>query len=317
MHLTTNETNGSSNHFHGHNRQEVTRILIQSLSDLGYHSTAQQLSRESGYELEVPSVAAFRTAIQDGDWAEAETLLLGKAGSEGLPLCEGATQDDMLFLMRQQKYLELLELRHLSKALMVLRQELTPLHQDTARLHALSSLMMCRSAEDLRLQARWDGASSSSRNTLLSQLSKSISPSVMIPEHRLAVLLDYVQQQHIDSCLYHNTTDPPSLLHDHICERNNFPLHITHELHHHRDEVWHLEFSHDGSMLASASKDNSVMVYDTTSWTLISRLEQPNAQPESGVCYISWSPDSTYLLACSQTKELTIYEVRVRPQPCL
>ena len=112
-------------------------------------------------------------------------------------------------------------------------------------------------------------------------------------------------------------SDPPSLLHDHICERTNFPLHITHELQHHRDEVWHLEFSHDGSMLASASKDNSVMVYDTTSWMLISRLEQPNTQQESGVCYISWSPDSTYLLACSQTKELTIYEVRVRSWSCI
>ena len=174
------ETNGSSdadghaNHFYGHNREEVTRILIQSLSDLGYNSTAEQLSRESGYELEVPSVAAFRAAVQNGDWAEAEALLFGQPdvkGGEGLPLCEGANQDDMLFLMRQQKYLELLELRDLSRALMVLRQELTPLHQDVSRLHALSSLMMCRSADDLRQQARWDGAAATSRNNLLSQLS--------------------------------------------------------------------------------------------------------------------------------------------------
>jgi WD40 repeat protein len=139
---------------------------------------------------------------------------------------------------------------------------------------------------------------------------ESISPSVMIPEHRLAILLDHVQQQHIDQCLYHNTTQPPSLLHDHVCERDHFPLHIFHELQHHRDEVWHLEFSHDGSMLATASKDNTVIIYDTTSWTPISRLNQQKPHNECGVCYVSWSPDDTYILACSQARELAIYQAR-------
>lgn len=171
----------STNDFYGHNRQEVTRIIIQSLSDLGYQSTAQKLSQESGYELEVPNVAAFRTAVQNGDWSDAEALLFGDTAREGLPLCEGAKRDDMVFLIRQQKYLELLELRHLSKALMVLRQELTPLHQDVARLHALSSLIMCRRAEDLRQQAHWDGANGNSRRDLLSELS-SMSPTVVCPD---------------------------------------------------------------------------------------------------------------------------------------
>lgn len=162
-------TNGHSRPtgpFFGHDREEVTRILIQSLTDLGYHGAAGSLSRESGYELENPSVAAFRSAVQDGEWAEAESLLFGTkvpddggvglgdsaAGwlrtgkapvstnghSNGLPLAEGANKQEMLFWIRQQKYLELLEERDLGSALMVLRQELTPLHQDTSRLHALS-----------------------------------------------------------------------------------------------------------------------------------------------------------------------------------
>ncbi|CAD0092021.1 unnamed protein product [Aureobasidium vineae] len=132
----------------------------------------------------------------------------------------------------------------------------------------------------------------------------------MIPEHRLAVLLDHVQQQHIDQCLYHNTTMPPSLLHDHVCERDQFPLHIFHELQHHGDEVWHLEFSHDGSMLATASKDNTVIIYDTTSWMPICRLNQQKPHNECGVCYVAWSPDDTYILACSQARELAIYQAR-------
>ncbi|CAD0111970.1 unnamed protein product [Aureobasidium uvarum] len=168
-----------SNDFYGHNRHEVTRIIIQSLSDLGYQSTALKLSQESGYELEVPSVAAFRTAVQNGHWDEAEALLFGDATRDGLPLCEGAKRDDMVFLIRQQKYLELLELRQLSKALMVLRQELTPLRQDVARLHTLSSLIMCRRADDLRQQAHWDGANGNSRRDLLSDLSSTL-PSTLL-----------------------------------------------------------------------------------------------------------------------------------------
>jgi WD40 repeat protein len=132
----------------------------------------------------------------------------------------------------------------------------------------------------------------------------------MIPEHRLAVLLDHVQQQHIDQCLYHNTTQPPSLLHDHVCEPDQFPLHVLQDLQDHNDEVWHVEFSHDGSMLASASKDNTVMIYDTTSWSPICRLNQQKPHSEAGVCYVAWSPDDTYLLACSQAKELAIYQAR-------
>jgi hypothetical protein len=140
--------------YFGHDREEVTRILIQGLDDLGYRSAAATLSRESGYDVESPAIAAFRSAVLQGDWAEAEALLAGlqrpysgqsapdlsAQGSHGsdIVLASGADKKEMLFSIRQQKYLELLEQRDLGAALMVLRQELTPLHQDIQRLHALS-----------------------------------------------------------------------------------------------------------------------------------------------------------------------------------
>lgn len=218
--LSPTHTNGHSSmapvrsmqmDFFGHDREEVTRILIQSLTDIGYHGAAGMLCQESGYELEGPAVAAFRSAVLQGDWAEAEALLFGTADYEdgggvgitdgydgagqrqrGLTLAEGANKHEMKFWMRQQKYLELLEARDLGAALMVLRQELTPLHQDVGRLHALSrygdtrprsrdgfanlrgSLMMCQSAEDLKYQSQWDGAAGESRNHLLSELSSKL-----------------------------------------------------------------------------------------------------------------------------------------------
>lgn len=154
--------------FYGHDREEVTRILIQGLHDLGYAGAATTLSRESGFDLETPYASAFRLAILNGEWRDAEALLLGtfvphdeEAETEprsnghdqqlvkrdsavyqrprtGLPLSEEADRAEMLFLIRRQKYLELLEKLDLGAALMVLQQELQPLHQDERQLHALS-----------------------------------------------------------------------------------------------------------------------------------------------------------------------------------
>lgn len=131
--------------YYGHDREEVTRLLIQSLHDLGYAGAAASLSKESGYQLETEGVAMFRNAVLQGQWAEAEDILLqslssdaGKTGREKLVLADNANGSEMLFLLRQQKFLELLESRDLGGALLVLRTELTPLNYDIARLHALS-----------------------------------------------------------------------------------------------------------------------------------------------------------------------------------
>lgn len=154
--------------FYGHDREEVTRILIQGLSELGYEAAASTLSQESGYELETPYASAFRIAILQGDWPEVEALLSDKyvpndnagfsigTSSNGNPegqqtstwsssksysrlsLSPEADKREMLFLIRRQKYLELLEERDLGAALMVLRQELQPLEQDERQLHSLS-----------------------------------------------------------------------------------------------------------------------------------------------------------------------------------
>ncbi|TKA24641.1 hypothetical protein B0A50_06401 [Salinomyces thailandicus] len=332
--------------FFGHDREEVTRILLQSLSDLGYQGAARQLSAESGYELEIPSVAAFRNAVQQGEWEDAEALLFGSEtdydggvslgngraspsrrksrtsfGSQngrsrhGLPLAEGADVVALKFLLREQKYLELLETRDFNAALSVLRNELTPLKRDVGRLHALSSLMMTPSAEDMRQQADWDGAQGESRHQLLSELSKSISPSVMIPEHRLATLFTAVQEEHILNCRYHNTEQQPSLYTDHECSPDDFPLHTLAELRNHTDEVWHLEFSHDGSMLATTGKDGLICIYDTRNWRILHEIREhergihPN-DSSKGVCYVSFSPDDQYLISCSQYNEFIVINVR-------
>ncbi|KAL6706320.1 hypothetical protein ACN47E_005610 [Coniothyrium glycines] len=314
--------------FYGHDREEVTRILIQSLTDLGYHSAAGALCKESGFQLEGPTVASFRSSVLNGDWNTAEDILFGTSTQDngggiglddayskswdksrsrplsqlsgGLTLSEGTNRNEMMFWMKQQKYLELLERRDLAQALTVLRQELTPLHRDVGRLHALSSLMMCQSAEDLRQQAQWDGSRGESRTHLLSELSKSISPTVMIPEHRLAVLLDEVKDNWVTKCLYHNKPNSPSLYMDHNCERDDFPTKSVLDLQHHKDEVWFLQYSNDGTKLASTSKDTTIIIYETTTYSVLHQLEE---HAGSGVTHLSWSPDDTKIITCSSQPE--------------
>jgi len=134
----------------------------------------------------------------------------------------------------------------------------------------------------------------------------------MIPEHRLAVLLDQVQQRQINQCLYHNTNTPPSLYHDHICDRENFPSQHLTDLRDHTDEVWHIVFSHDGSMLATASSDSSIIIYDTVRWKAVLRLSDSRAMSDvSGVGCVAWSPNDQYLLSCSRGNDLTVYDVKV------
>jgi hypothetical protein len=168
--------------YYGHDREEVTRILIQALSDMGYQTVAQSLSQDSGFQLESPTVAAFRASILTGSWGEAEELLSGAGATttatadagnlaHSLVLAPGADPDVMRFWIRQQKFLELLEQRDTSRALMVLRSELTPLYHDTQKLHFLSGLLMLQSSEDVKAKAEWDGAQGSSRAVLLSELS--------------------------------------------------------------------------------------------------------------------------------------------------
>ncbi|KAH6665662.1 WD domain-containing protein [Halenospora varia] len=313
-------TNGSATNGHsgtkprppyfGHDREEVTRILIQALTDMGYNGAATSLSQESGYELESPVVAAFRNAVLQGEWQEAEELLFDGSteggvsiSGTGLSLQEGVDKNVMRFWLRQQKFLELLEKRETGTALMVLRLELTPLYQDTAKLHFLSSLLMCRTTEELKIKAEWDGAQGGSRHQLLSDLSKCISPAVMLPEHRLAILLQQVKRNQISNCMYHNTATSPSLYQDHSCDRNNFPVRTYLELDKHTGEVWQVQFSHDGSRLASCGEDGQVIIYDIETFEVLQTL----ADHEAGVCSLAWSPDDSMIVTCSLDRRARLW----------
>lgn len=140
---------------------------------------------------------------------------------------------------------------------------------------------MCSEPDDLRQRASWDGASGSSRRLLLNSLQRAllkcspvslvialwtgyIPPSIMIPQRRFATLLHQARSHQRQRCVYHNSPSNSSafsLYTDHQCNKSAFPRITTTILEVHTDEVWNMEWSHDGHYLATASKDKTAIIW--------------------------------------------------------
>ena len=135
----------------------------------------------------------------------------------------------------------------------------------------------------------------------------------MIPDHRLAVLLDQIKQGQIAKCLYHNPSTLPSLFTDHICDRTQFPLQTAFELNQNNGEIYVVEFSHNGKRLAAGGAthgaDGMTVIYDTSNFQ-VRHILREHTEP---VVHVAWSPDDTKLITCSQDRKAKVWDTSVRP----
>lgn len=83
-----------------------------------------------------------------------------------------------------------------------------------------------------------------------------------MPPKRLATLFDQARKYQQLECSYHNNEPAMTLLSDHSCKRGPFPTVSTHVLSEHTDEVWVLEWSHDGRFLATGGRDGQVVIWE-------------------------------------------------------
>ena len=85
------------------------------------------------------------------------------------------------------------------------------------------------------------------------------------------------------------------------------PLWLLQVLTDHTDEVWHVAFSHNGTMLASASKDAVAIIYQ------VQRLEQRVSKQwvltghTGSIGYLAWSPDDSMLATCGNDMVLRLW----------
>ncbi|XP_049868508.1 WD repeat-containing protein 26 [Pectinophora gossypiella] len=287
--------------------QEIVRLIGQHLISVGLERSAALLMEESGLELEHAAAARFRAHVLAGDWGKADHDLRALADLLRDSSVPAHSLAEMKFVVLEQKYLEHLEAGRALDALHVLRNELTPLGHDTARVHRLSALMMCASAGELQARAQWAGAGAAERANVLARVQAVLPPRLMMPPARLRRLLAHAAQHQAARCRFHAQPRPaadvaePSipftLLQDHHCSADQFPIHSLQVLNEHCDEVWYCKWSPDGSKLASGSKDNTVMIWDFDPQAKRLSFRKSLEGHSYGVSYLAWSPDGRYLIA--------------------
>jgi WD40 repeat protein len=141
----------------------------------------------------------------------------------------------------------------------------------------------------------------------------------MLPERRLAVLLDELKGSQIDKCLYHTSNEPPTLYTDHTCDRSQFPSEVAAELSNlgveaskQPEEVWQLRFSPDGRRLASCGTEKAVNIWDVENLKLIQELQ---GHPKGEIGDLAWSPDSKLLVTCGIDRYAKLWNTDVSTFP--
>lgn len=295
----------------GIDREELIRLLIQSSRSLGLERSACLLESESGIRALSSHVQKVRDCILNGEWGRIETAL------EQASTIFASEEDakSARFVIHEQRYLELLDAGRTSEALKCLREDLARYCPSPDRLDALPLLCMCSSSDELRLRANWSGTGPESRLKLLKRLQDYVSSRDLLEEDRLERLLHRSLQLQKQDTLFPYTVQPKvSLLEDLEHSPDRVPKTELFRLTRHEDEVWLVQFSHNGRYLASASKDKSVIIWD---WFGLrdGKLSEHDAVRHKlnghslDICLLSWSPDDSHILSCGKDCAVRLWDV--------
>ncbi|KAK4382043.1 WD repeat-containing protein 26 [Sesamum angolense] len=258
---------------------ELVRIIAEALYSLGYSKTGARLEEESGIPLRSTLIDSFMQQILD-----------------------------------EQKFFELLDGDKVMDALKTLRIEIAPLCINDDRVRELSYFIVSPSVNLLEGTSGQESRIKS-RKSLLEELQKLLPPAVMIPKNRLVHLVEQALGFQTDACRFHNSSvGEMSLLTDHQCGRDQIPCQTLQILREHSDEVWFLEFSHNGKFLASSSGDCLVIIWEVKVDGQVSMKHKLSGHLKP-VNYVSWSPDDLELLTCGV--EETVRRWNVASGECL
>ncbi|KAL8031180.1 hypothetical protein ABFX02_13G008100 [Erythranthe guttata] len=280
---------------------ELVRIITEALYSLGYSETGARLEEESGIPLHTPVVDMFMRQTLEGQWDKSVSML-HKIG------LDEAVIKSASFIILEQKFLELLEGEKVMDALKTLRTEIIPLSINDERVRVLSSYIISP-LKNLFDVSHGKESIFRSRKKLLEELQKLLPPTVMIPEERLVHLVEQAVLLQKDACKFHNSSvGKLSLLADHKCGGGDIPSQTLQILEEHNDEVWFLQFSHNGKYLASSSGDCLVIVWEVMADGQVS-LKHKLSGHQKPVSYISWSPDNDQLLTCGVEEAIRRWDI--------
>jgi len=269
-------------------RTEYIRLIQESLHRLGYSGIAGKLEQQSGIEMQPDFASRFQRAVSSGDW-QAATDLLPRL------VTGAAAEREAKFIILRQKYTEMVDASDQVAALECLRHELAPLCADRRELHQLAVMLL--SPRELSAGAEED-LTARQRAKVLEQIQRLTKPSTVVPEGRLELLVEQaLGMQLAGSVFYHGGPVSFSLFKDLSMGPEQLPSRTMQVLEVHRNEVWHLQFSHNGRMIASGGKDCWVVIWELDStWKWVHKHTLQGQEQE--VTHVSWSPDDTMLLVC-------------------
>ncbi|XP_054797095.1 WD repeat-containing protein 26 homolog [Prosopis cineraria] len=284
-------------------REEFVRIIAKALYSLGYKKSGAHLEEESGIPLHSSVVNLFIQQIVDGHWDESIATL------HNIGLADENTVKSASFLILEQKFFELLDREKVMDALKTLRTEIAPLCVNSSRLRELSSCIVSLSPCGKNGSTKQGIVKASSRSKLLEELQKLLPPTVLIPEKRLEHLVEQALILQREACLFHNSLDKDmSLYSDHHCGKDQIPSRTLQILEAHSDEVWFVQFSHNGKYLASSSNDRSAIIWEVGMDGGLS-VKHKLSGHQKPVSSVSWSPDDQQLLTCGIEEVIKRWDV--------
>lgn len=270
-------------------RTEFVKIIVKALYSLGYDKSAALLEEESGTSVHSSSVNLFMQQVLDGKWDDSVATL------RVIGLSDERIVKSASFVILEQKFLELLQMENVSSALNTLRNEIVPLQTNISRVHDLAALVI----SPLYLSGQGPELPKK-RSKILETLHMVLPADVMIPEKRLEHLVERALDVQRDACMFHNPLDSDlSLFSDHQCGKHHIPSRTLKVLQVHKDEVWFLQFSHNGQYLASSSKDCSAIIWEVKENDQVV-LKHTLVGHQKPVLSVSWSPNDSQLLTCGQ-----------------
>jgi WD40 repeat protein len=75
----------------------------------------------------------------------------------------------------------------------------------------------------------------------------------------------------------------------------------------HKDEVWDVCFSNDGTRLASTGADNTTIIYNVDNFAVLHILEGHS----EGIGSLAWSPDDSRMVTCSHDNTARVWDTIV------
>nr|KJB47107.1 hypothetical protein B456_008G011600 [Gossypium raimondii] len=277
-------------------KAEFIKIITRALYSLGYDKSGALLEEESGIPLHSSVVNLFMGQVTNGKWDDSVATLRTIGLSDEI-------MKSASFLILEQKFLELLKMEKVAAALDTLRNEIVPLHVNLDCVHKLASCIISPS-QCIRLGiSSQDTEGTKSGSKILEKLQKLLPAAIMIPEKRLEHLVERALDVQREACVFHNTSDSDlSLYSDHQCGKNQIPSQTLQILEAHKNEVWFVQFSHNGKYLGSSSKDHSAIIWEVL-------LKHTLCGHQKPVLIVSWSPDDSQILTCGQDEVIRRWDV--------